>query len=333
MTRYVARRMLSAIPLVLGIATIVFFVLNVAPGGPAGYLTRPGIPPEVLEQVRRSFGLDQPVHVRYVKWLLALFQGDFGYSFSRGRPVAAVIAEILPNTLVLSGCALLGAFLVGMAVGIVQAVRRSSLLDSALSVVTLFFYSMPSFWLALMLMLAFSLYARNVWEWPFFFPASGMQSAGYAGLSPWERVLDRAWHLVLPALTLVLVLAAGIARYMRASLLEVIHQDYIRTARAKGLSEGRVIFRHALRNALLPVITLLGLYLPVLFSGTVFVETVFAWPGMGKLVVDSIGQRDYPVVMAGSFVFAILVVLGNLLADVLYAVVDPRIRYDGGREG
>ncbi len=206
--------------------------------------------------------------------------------------------------------------------------RQYSLVDSVLSVVALFFYSMPSFWLALMLILVFSLFARNVWEWPIWFPASGMTSIDHEFMSGWEKVSDRARHLFLPALSLALVLTAGIARYMRGSMLEVIRQDYIRTARAKGLPERSVIFKHALRNALIPVVTLLGLYLPFLFSGTVFIETVFSWPGMGKLVVDAISQRDYPVVMGGSLIFATMVVVGNLLSDVLYAVIDPRVRYD-----
>ena len=328
MTAFVARRLLGAVPLVLGIATILFFVLNLAPGDPTQGLISPGIRPEVIAQMRANFGLDQPVHVRYVKWLGALAQGDFGYSISHARPVAAVIGSVLPNTLLLSVCALAVAFVVGVLLGILQAVRQYSLTDSVLSVIALFFYSMPSFWLALMLILVFALYARNFWGWPIWFPASGLRSVDYDFLSFWGQMRDRAYHLVLPVAALSLVLAAGIARYTRGSMLEVVRQDYVRTARAKGLPERTVILKHALRNGLIPVITLLGLYLPVLFSGTLFIETVFAWPGMGKTIYDAITTRDYPVVMAGSFVFATMVVVGNLLADVLYAVVDPRIRYD-----
>lgn len=328
MTRYVVRRLLGAIPLVLGIATIVFFVVNLAPGDPTLYLLAPGMNAEVVEQMRVNYGLDQPVHVRYVKWMGAMLTGDFGYSFTYNRPVLEVLMGFLPNTLILSACALALAFLVGIVLGTIQAVRQYSGIDSTLSVVLLFFYSMPSFWLALMLILMFSLMARNVWGWPIWFPASGMMSTGHEFLGPWERVIDRAKHLVLPTLSLSLVLAAGIARYMRGSMLEVIRQDFVRTARAKGLPERSVVFKHALRNALIPVITLVGLYIPVLFSGTVFIELIFAWPGMGRALVDAINTRDYPLVMAGSFFFAILVVLANLVADILYAVVDPRIRYD-----
>lgn len=328
MIRYLLRRLLGAVPLVLGIATVVFFVVHLAPGDPASVYAAPGVSPEVLDQMRRNMGLDRPVHERYVLWMGSMLRGDFGTSFARGQPVRDVIAQILPNTLILSGCALVLAFLAGVLIGVVQAVRRNTAVDGLLSVVTLFFYSIPAFWLALMMILVFSLMARNVWQWPIWFPSSGMTSVDHAFMTPWEQVVDRARHLVLPALSLALVLAAGIARYARGSMLEVLGQDYIRTARAKGLPERTVIFKHAVRNGLIPVITLLGLYLPLLFSGTVFVEVVFSWPGMGKLMVDAIGQRDYPVVMAGAFVFALMVVIGNLIADLLYAVVDPRIRYD-----
>lgn len=321
------RRLLGAIPLVLGIATIIFFVVNLAPGDPALRFLNPNMTPEVLEQIRVNMGLDQPVHIRYVRWIGALARGDLGFSFTSNRPVLDIIKELLPNTLVLSATAIGVAFLLGILLGIVQAVRQYSLLDSVASIVGLFFYSMPSFWLALMMVLVFGLFAYQG-QWLIQFPPSGMQSVDYAFLSPMAKVQDRLMHLALPATSLALVLAAGIARYTRSSMLEVIRQDFVRTARAKGLSEPAVIFKHALRNALIPVITLLGLYLPFLFSGTVFIESVFAWPGMGKLVVDSILERDYPVIMGGTLIFAMMVVVGNLVADVLYAVVDPRIRYD-----
>jgi peptide/nickel transport system permease protein len=326
--RFVVRRLLGAIPLVLGVATILFFVVNLAPGDPIALFSGPGVSPEALETLRRNFGLDRPVHERYLRWLGSLVRGDLGVSITRGQPVAQILRDIVPNTLILAFSALALSFVAGVLLGIIQAVRQYTASDSILSVVALFFYSMPAFWLALMLILCFSLFARNVWGWPISFPASGMTSVGHEFLSPMEQLKDRLLHLVLPTVSLALVLAAGIARYMRGSMLEVIRQDFIRTARAKGLPEYRVIFVHALRNALIPIITLVGLYLPVLFSGTVYIETVFAWPGMGKTIVDAIFQRDIPVVMATSLIFAVMVVIGNLVADVLYALVDPRIRYD-----
>jgi peptide/nickel transport system permease protein len=325
---YVVRRLAGAVPLVLGIATIIFFLVNLAPGDPTLLLISPGVTTDVIEQMRANFGLDQPLHIRYVRWLGAMLTGDFGYSFVYSRPVLDLLMDALPNTLILSACALVVAFGVGIVLGTIQAVRQYSLLDSSLSVVLLFFYSMPSFWLALMLILTMSLYARNVWDLPIWFPASGMTSTDYDFMSAGARMADRARHLLLPTLSLSLVLTAGIARYMRGSMLEVVRQDFVRTAHAKGLPERVVVFKHALRNALIPIITLVGLYLPYLFSGTVFIEYVFAWPGMGRTIVDAINARDYPVIMAGTFFFASMVVLANLVADVLYAVVDPRIRYE-----
>ncbi len=328
MGKYVLRRLAGAIPLVLGIATIIFFLVNLAPGDPTLLLISPGVTSDVIEQMRVNFGLDQPIHIRYVRWLGAMLTGDFGYSFVYSRPVVDLLMDALPNTLILSACALVVAFGVGIVLGTIQAVRQYSLLDSSLSVVLLFFYSMPSFWLALMLILTMSLYARNVWDLPIWFPASGMTSTDHDFMSAGARMADRARHLVLPTLSLSLVLTAGIARYMRGSMLEVVRQDFVRTAHAKGLPERVVVFKHALRNALIPIITLVGLYLPYLFSGTVFIEYVFAWPGMGRTIVDAINARDYPVIMAGTFFFASMVVVANLVADVLYAVVDPRIRYE-----
>lgn len=327
MGAYILRRLIGAIPLLLGIATIIFFVLNLAPGDPTSFYFNPNVPPEIIEQMRRNLGLDQPLYIQYYKWLTSFVTGDFGHSLARSRPVADIVFEALPNTLMLTGIALVLVFAIGMLIGVLQAVKQYSIFDSTSSVVSLFFYSMPSFWLALMLVLVFSLKA-HIWGWPIALPATGMMSVDYEFMSTGEKIIDRISHLILPVGTLTLALAAGVARYMRGQMLEVVRQDYIRTARAKGLSERTVIMKHALRNSMLPVITLLGLYLPFLFSGAVFIEVIFAWPGMGRIIVDAIFQRDYPLVMATSFIFAVIVIAGNLIADVLYAVADPRIRYD-----
>jgi peptide/nickel transport system permease protein len=328
MLAYLIRRLLGAIPLLLGILTLIFFVLHMAPGDPVLKFANPNVSPEVLEQMRRNFGLDQPLHVQYGKWLWSFVRGDFGYSFGQMRPINEILPGILWNTMQLTLISLVVIFVVGMLIGIVQAVRQYSIADNVLTFVALFFYSMPSFWFALMLILIFASAPMGTEGWMPHFPASGMTSIDYEYLTLGEKIKDRLMHLVLPAVALGIGSAAGVARYMRGAMLEVIHQDYIRTARAKGLSERRVIFRHALRNALIPIITLLGLYLPFLLSGAVLVETIFAWPGMGRAIVDAILSRDYPMVMATSFVIAAMVVLGNLLSDVLYAVVDPRIRND-----
>ncbi|MFN2433406.1 MAG: ABC transporter permease [Gemmatimonadota bacterium] len=318
---FILRRLLQAIPLLLGVATLLFLLLHLAPGDPTSIYFSPDIDPQVIELMRRNLGLDQPLHVQYWRWLSSFAQGDFGHSFAQGRPVSDILKEAVPNTLLLSAVALVIIFSVGLVVGTVQAVRQYSLADNLATVTSFFFYSMPSFWFALMLMLLFSYKV----QW---LPASQMTSVNYEYLSTIGKLVDRLEHLVLPAVALGIGTAAAVARYARGSLLEVIRQDYIRTARAKGLAERTVIFKHAMRNALIPVVTLFGLYIPFLLGGSVLVETIFAWPGMGRVIVTAIFQRDYPVVMATSFLFAVFVILGNLVADMLYAVVDPRIRYD-----
>ena len=329
MIGYLLRRLLGSIPLLLGILTVIFFIIHLAPGDPTARFFNPNVSPEVIEQMRRNLGLDQPLHIQYFKWLSAFLRGDFGYSFGQMRPISEILPEVLWNTLQLTLISLVIIFVLGMLIGIVQAVRQYSLADNVLTFLALFFYSMPSFWLALMLILLFSLKAAQ-WGLPTWlqFPAAQMMSVGAEYLPPGAQLVDRLEHLFLPAVALGIGSAAGVARYMRGSMLEVIHQDFIRTARAKGLSERTVIFKHALRNALIPIVTLLGLYLPFLLSGAVLVETIFSWPGMGRLIVDAIFQRDYPLVMATSFVISAIVIFGNLISDVLYAVVDPRIRND-----
>jgi peptide/nickel transport system permease protein len=326
--RYLARRLLLALPLLLGVATLLFLLVEAAPGDPAEVLMSPGMTLEVRSQIRTNLGLDQPLPVRYARWMGSLLGGDLGFSHSYGSPVATVLKRALPNTLLLAGVSLVLAFVLGVGIGVVQAVRQNTMVDSGLNLLVLTFYSLPSFWLGIILILVFSYGAQSLWGWPLHFPASGVTSVDYDLMSLGGRIVDRVRHLVLPTTTLVLVMAAGIARYARSGLLEVIRQDYVRAARARGLGRMQVLFRHALPNALLPLITVLGLYLPILFSGAVFVETVFAWPGMGWLMVEAVSSRDYPLILAGSLLFATLVVVGNLLADVLYAWADPRVRYD-----
>lgn len=319
MTGYILKRTLQALPIMLGASTLIFFLMHAAPGDPTSIYIRPDIDPAVIEQMRKNLGLDQPVHVQYVKWVSSFARGDFGYSFSQKRPIADIIKDTLPNTLLLSGIAMFIIFTLGILIGTIQAVRQYSLVDNAATVVAFFFYSMPSFWFGLMLILLLSYKL----QW---LPASQMTSVNFEFLPASEQWIDRLKHLIMPAMALGVGAAAGVARFMRSGMLEQIHQDYVRTARAKGLSERVVIFKHAMRNALIPVVTLLGLYLPFLVSGAVFVETIFAWPGMGRLIVGAIFQRDYPVVLASAFVLSIMVILGNLIADVLYSVIDPRVR-------
>ena len=307
--------------IVLLVATITFVLIHLAPGDPfTATLDNPMVSESVRAQWRAAYGLDRPLPEQYLLYLRNAVRGDFGYSYSLHRPVRDALVSAVPNTLLLMSVALVASFLLGVALGILQAVRAGTRTDRALSAGSLFFYSMPDFWLALMALLVFA-------YWIPVFPVGGtVDPILHEYLGFWGRVADRLHHLVLPALTLTLLSAAGIARYQRSAMLDVIHEDYIRTARAKGLGERGVVLRHALRNALLPVITLLGLAFPVLLGGAVFVEKVFAWPGMGLLAVNAIATRDYPLVLAAAVIGGVMVALGNLLADLLYAVADPRLR-------
>jgi len=326
MLRYILKRLLQAVPLLLGIATITFFVVHLAPGDPMEFhlgsnFRQRNINPELIELLRQKYGLDQPIHVQYVKWLGNLLQGDLGESFVHRRPVSALLAEVIPYTLQLTVLALLLDALVGIALGIFSAVKQYSALDKTVTLGSLIIYSVPGFWLALMLILVFSV---NL-GW---FPTSQTRSFDYEFLSWFEKLVDLAWHLVLPVFVLGIASAAGTARYMRSRLLEVLNEEYILAARARGLRERAVILKHALRNALIPIVTIFGLSLPFLLGGAVIIENIFAWPGMGRLAVSAIHARDYPVILATTMIAAVLTVIGNLVADVTYAVVDPRVSYE-----
>ena len=328
MWRYILKRLLQAIPLLLGIATITFIFVHLAPGDPMDvYMEeryRREVDPQVIELLRKRYGLDQPLHVQYVKWMGNLAQGDLGESFRYRRPVASLLAERIPYTLQLTTLAILFDALVGIALGIIAAVKQYSAVDKTLTVGSLIIYSVPGFWLALMLVLVFSV--NLGWM-----PTSQTRSLDYDLLTTGQKLLDRLWHLVLPVFVLGVGSAAGTARYMRNRLLEVLSEEYVLAARARGLRERAVILRHAVRNALIPIVTLFGMSLPFLLGGAVLIERVFAWPGMGLLAVEAIGARDYPIILATSMIDATLVVLGNLLADVMYAVIDPRVSLDGRR--
>jgi peptide/nickel transport system permease protein len=319
--RFLLRRAVQAGVIVFLVATVTFVLIHLAPGDPfAGAIDNPLISPDVRAQWRARFGFDRPIAEQYVRFLANTARGDFGYSFTLQRPVSEALARTLPNTLLLMAVAIAASFALGIALGVLQAVRPRSLADRATSAVSLFFYSVPDFWLALMALLLFA------YKLPLF-PVGGMVDAvAYPYYGPLERLADRLHHLVLPAATLTLLTAAAIARYQRSAMLDVVHEDYVRTARAKGLPERAVLLRHALRNALLPTITLFGLALPALLGGAFFVEKVFGWPGMGLLTVDAIANRDYALVTASVVVGGIMVALGTLVADALYALADPRLR-------
>ncbi|HKI96255.1 MAG TPA: ABC transporter permease [Gemmatimonadales bacterium] len=330
MARRVVLRLLTGLALVLAVVTATFLLINLAPGDPARLWVGPGAGAAELAAARHALGLDRPLLVRYLAWLGHFVTGDWGTSLVLGRPVRQVLLDALPYTLLLSAASLAVTYVGGIIVGIAQAVKRGTAADTLLTVATLAVYGMPSYWLGLVLVLVFAyVAARHGWPAWLQLPALGASGIDAAFLSPWGKLVDRVRHLALPLATLGAIGIAGTARFVRGAAVDVERQDYVRTARAKGLAPHVIELRHVLRNALLPVITLLGLSLPALFSGTVFVETIFAWPGMGRTLVSAVSARDYPVVLAATAVYAVLVVLGNLLADVLYAVADPRLRREG----
>jgi peptide/nickel transport system permease protein len=317
--RYIAGRLLQSLVVVILVAAASFFLAHLAPGGPFA-LEDPRVTEAVRAHWRAQFGLDRPLIEQFGRFLLGLVRGELGYSFSRRAPVGAALAAAIPRTLLLMGVALALSIAAGVALGVYQAVRRRRPAARVLDAVSLLFYSLPDFWLALTILLVFS-------YWLPLFPAGGIVDATvHEYLGFWGRLWDRIVHLILPATTLALLMTAAVARYQRIAMLEIIELDFVRTARAKGLPERAVIGRHALRNALLPVITLVGLALPALVGGAVFVETVFSWPGMGRLAAEAIASRDYPLITATVAVGGVTVTLGSLVADVLYAVADPRIR-------
>ena len=321
MRRYLAARLAQAFGVVVFITTLSFVVIHVAPGDPiATSLSRPNITESVRDQWRKAYGLDRPLSEQYVRWVSNVARGELGYSFSHRRPVRDVFRDALPRTLLLSGLALALSFAVGLAVGILQAERPGGARDRWFGRVLLLLYSVPDFWLALLMLMVFA------YRLPLF-PAGGMvDPVLYEYLTPSQQLVDRIRHLILPVVTLALLTAAGIARFQRGALLTVLPSDFMRTALAKGLSWRAAVRRHAFRNALLPTITLVGLYLPAYATGAIFVEKVFSWPGMGLITVNAIAARDYPLVTSGVLVMSVLVVSFAFLADIAVAMADPRIR-------
>jgi peptide/nickel transport system permease protein len=319
---YIARRLIGFFPLLLGISLVAFMVMSLAPGSPVDMMTdlNPDVSPQARIQLEKYYGLDEPIHVQYWLWLGRVVRGDLGTSFARDRrPVTDKVLEALPVTLTLNVLSLAFILVMSIPIGIYSATHQYSLIDRGTTVFVFLGFAMPGFWLALLCMTLFG-------EQLGWLPISGLKSMDHDSMSAWGQFVDSAKHLVMPVGIPAITGLAGMSRYMRSSMLEVWRQDYVTTARAKGLSESTVIWRHAVRNALLPVITLLGLSIPGLIGGSVISETIFAIPGMGRLFFNSVLMRDYPMVMGITLIGAVLTLIGNLVADVLYAVVDPRLR-------
>jgi peptide/nickel transport system permease protein len=321
MINYIIKRLLNLIPVFIGITIISFMVIHLAPGKPTDLMMQmnPKASLEAQERLEEIFGLNRPLVVQYLDWLRKIFILDFGTSFVDGRPVLKKIAERMPITILINLLAIIVIILVAVPIGIKSAVQRGRFFDKFTTIFVFLGFAIPSFWLALILMSFFGV--RLGW-----FPVSGIVSLDFENFSTVRKILDVAHHLVLPIFVASIGGLAGFSRYMRQSMLGVMEQDYIRTARAKGLSEHAVIHRHALRNALLPIVTILGLSIPGLISGSVIFESIFNIPGMGRLMVESVFTRDYNTIMAGLVISAFLTLLGNLLADITYFYIDPRIK-------
>jgi len=314
--RYILRRLLQAVPLLLGISVVSFLILNAVPGGPlSAYENSPGITAADLQRLEHTLGLDQPLHVRYISWLGKFVIGDWGYSYATHLPVLRMIGERLVNTLYLMSTVYIVTLLIAIPIGVYTALRQYSWFDHLVTGGTFMGLSMPTFWLGLLLIIVFGLTLRVL-------PLGGIASPGAT-----FDVIDRLRHLILPVATLSFVGIGRYVRFLRASMLETLGQDYVRTARAKGLPEGRVVLRHALKNASIPLVTLAALDLPEIFVGALVTEQIFGWPGMGRLFWDAATRSDYPILMGILSVSAALIILSNLMADVIYGYLDPRIRY------
>ena len=320
MTQYLIRRLLQGLMTLLAITVIVFLLASAYPGGiMSAYEENPNATAEDLARLRAKYGLDDPLPVRYFKWLGNVARGDLGTSFVSKQPVLVEIGERLPNTLLLMGVALVVTLLLAIPLGIVSALRQYSLLDTILTALAFAGNSLPVFWFGLLLIIVFHVWLR-------WFPGSGMTTLG----KPFS-LIDLAWHMALPVSMLALVTAAGYMRYMRSSMLDVKTQDYMRTARAKGLAERQVNLRHGLRNALIPLVTLLAFEIPALFGGALYTETIFSWPGMGRLFYERAVKGDMPMTMALVLIFSALTIVSMFLADIVYTLLDPRIKLEKAR--
>ena len=315
MIGFILRRLLQAVPLVIGVSLIAFGLMHLAPGGPlAVYTLNPTIQVQDIERIRVIFGLDQPLHIQYFRWATGMFSGNWGFSFFGGRPVLDIILERFPATLILMGSALSVAIVLGLGIGILGAVKRYSIFDTLATSGALVALSFPTFWFGLMAIFVFAINLR-------WLPSGGMYEFGEEG-----NIFSLLRHLILPTMVLALVITATWSRYTRSAFLEVMNQDFMRTARAKGEPQSARLFRHAFPNAAKPLIALLGVELPFLFSGALVTETIFGWPGMGRLFVDSLNMKEYPILMGLMMFTALFVILGNLIADIAIAAMDPRIR-------
>lgn len=340
MTRYLIRRILQSIPLLIIISMIVFVMIQLTPGGPmAAFEENPNLSPEDIARLEEQLGLNQPIHVKYIEWFTKIIQGDWGFSQTTRRPVLTEIGDRLPNTLQLMFTSFIFTLILALPIGMVSALRQYSIFDHAMTTLAFMGQAVPIFWFGLILIIIFhvalhkpvdssgNFAVSHLWDCQTcepLFPGGGMETYGSEGFN----LADRIYHMILPVVMLTMFGLGTYTRYMRASMLEVIHKDYIRTARAKGLVERVINLRHAFKNAAIPVITIMALQMPLLFGGALFTETIFSWPGMGRLFFRSAERVDYPLLMGIVMINASLIIVFNLMADIVYAYLDPRIRYE-----
>lgn len=324
MATYALRRVLQTIPILFIISILLFLMVRAAPGGPLTAARRnPNISKEQIEAMEEKLGLNDPLPVQYGRWLSGMLQGEMGDSIKFRRPVSEMIGERIPNTLILVGASFLVTLLLAIPIGILSARKPYSLFDYAMTTLTFIGQAIPVYWLGLGLIIVFYVTVKNPLTGDPLFPVGGMNSRGQEG-----NPLDTLWHLVLPVTALSLGWIAWYSRFLRSSMMDVLHEDYIRTAKAKGLADRGVHYKHALQNAILPLVTLIALDLPSLFAGALFVETIFSWPGMGRLFWDAAKGRDYPVLLGVVMITATLIIVCNIIADLAYGWLDPRVKYD-----
>ena len=319
MTKYIFKRILIAIGVLFGVSLIIFSLVHMQPGNPYTSMIDPTVPPEVIKEMLTKIGYYDPIHIKYIKWISRALRGDLGYSIQYGQPVLQVINSRIWNTVLLSSFALIISTILGIIIGIISAIKKNTLFDYVTTVFSFIGISIPAFFFGLLLIKIFA------FDFPIL-PVSGMKTLGedYTGI---KNALDVLKHMILPGLVLALLQSAAFVRYTRSSMLEVLDKDYIRTARAKGLTKKKSILKHGVKNALIPLVTIICMQIPFIFSGALLTETIFVWPGIGRLNYDAVLNRDYPLIMGILMILSIIILLSNLLADILYAVIDPRIKY------
>lgn len=320
MFKYTLKKILSSIIVLFGISIVIFTLVHLQPGNPYITMIDPSVSPEILKEMLTKIGYYDPIHIKYIKWLTRCLQGDFGYSIYYSKPVLSVISTRMYNTIILGVFALIISLILGVTIGIFSAIKKNTMFDYTVTVFSFIGVSIPAFFFGLILIKVFS-FDLNI------FPTSGMSTLGadYTGIS---ALLDVLHHMVLPGLVLALLQCTAFIRYTRSAMIEVLDKEYLVTARAKGLTKVQAIFKHGFKNALIPIVTVIFLQIPFLFSGALLTETVFVWPGIGRLSYEAVLNRDYPLIMGILMILSIIILLSNLIADILYAIIDPRIKYD-----